>query len=142
MARNTVSALLDECLRHDLIKHEELGYTLTGDYFINDSLRKSDQEIFSTLEAFCATRGTILRPYKSKNRVALELIGARYQPLADHRENPYIDLLHNLEQRCPTNLPKEVSVEYFLKPLKLQGFYDQYLHQKQNRPKAKIAFAM
>ena len=135
MARNTVFALLDECLRQNLITQTKGGYTLTGDYFINGSLRSTDKEIFDTLEKFCQDRGSTLRPYKSKSRVALEMIGARYRPLANYRENEYIDLRYNLEQRCPKNLPKEVSIEYFLKPLKLQHLYDQYLQEKQNRPK-------
>ena len=142
MARNTVSALLEECLRHGLIRQDKYGYTLTGDYFINDSIPKINKAIFDTLEQFCIERGSKLRPYKSRSKVALELIGAWYQPLADYRENPYIDLRHNLEQRCPKKLPKEVSIEYFLKPLKLQTLYDQYLREKQNRPKPPKAYAM
>ncbi len=133
MARNTVSALLEECLRHDLITQDKYGYTLVGDYFINDSIPKICKAIFDTLEQFCIERGSKLRPYKSRSKVALELIGAWYQPLADYRENPYIDLRHNLEQHCPQQLPPEVSIEYFLKPLKLQTLYDQYLRDKANK---------
>lgn len=142
MSRNTVSALLDECLRHDLIKQDEYGYTLTGDFFINDSIRESDREVFAVLEAFCTSRGSRLRPYKSKNRVALEMIGSRYRPLDDYRENEYIDLRHNLEQLCPKKLPKEVSIEYFLKPLKLQAIYDQYLREKSNKPTTRHSYPM
>lgn len=105
-------------------------------------LRSMDREIFDTLRIFCEEHDSRLRDYKSQSRVALELIGARYQPLADYRENPYIDLRHNLEQRCPQQLPPEVSIEYFLKPLKLQLLYDQYLREKQNRPKLQKAYAM
>ena len=105
-------------------------------------LRSMDREIFDTLRIFCEEHGSRLRDYKSQSRVALELIGARYQQLADYRENPYIDLRHNLEQRCPKQLPLEVSIEYFLKPLKLQTLYDQYLREKQNRPKLQKAYAM
>lgn len=142
MARNTVSVLLEESLRHNLITHDEWGYKLTGDYFINDSIPKISKAIFDTLEQFCIERGSKLRPYKSRSKVALELIGAWYQPLADYRENPYIDLRYNLERRCPQQLPPEVSIEYFLKPLKLQTLYDQYLWEKQNRPKPPKAYAM
>jgi hypothetical protein len=142
MARNTVSALLEECLRHDLITQDKYSYTLTGDCFINDSIPKICKAIFDTLEQFCIVRGSKLRPYKSRSKVALELIGAWYQPLTDYRENPYIDLRHNLKQRCPQHLPPEVSIEYFLKPLKLQPLYDQYLWEKQNRPKPPKAYAM
>jgi hypothetical protein len=142
MARNTVSALLEGCLRHGLITQDEWGYRLTGDYFINDSIPKISKAIFDTLEQFCIERGSMLRPYKSRSKVALELIGAWYQPLTDYRENPYIDLRHNLEQRCQKHLPPEVSIEYFLKPLKLQHLYDQYLQEKQNRPKLQKAYAM
>ena len=142
MARNTASALLEECLRHSLITQDEWGYRLTGDYFINDTLRSMDKEVFETLRIFCEQHGSRLRDYKSQSRVALELIGARYRPLTDYRENPYIDLRHNLEQRCPQQLPPEVSIEYFLKPLKLQTLYDQYLREKQNRPKPPKAYAM
>ena len=88
MARNTVSALLEECLRHGLIRQDKYGYTLTGDYFINDMLRSMDREVFDTLRIFCEQHGSRLRDYKSQSRVALELIGAWYQPLADYRENP------------------------------------------------------
>ena len=105
-------------------------------------LRSMDREIFDTLRIFCEEHGSRLRDYKSQSRVALELIGARYRPLADYRENPYIDLRHNLEQRCPQQLPPEVSVEYFLKPLKLQGYYDQYLQEKRNRHKTPKAYPM
>ena len=105
-------------------------------------LRSMDREIFDTLRIFCGEHGSRLRDYKSQSRVALELIGARYRPLADYRENEYIDLRHNLEQRCPKQLPLEVSIEYFLKPLKLQHLYDQYLREKQNRPKLQKAYAM
>lgn len=105
-------------------------------------LQSMDREIFDTLRIFCEEHGSRLRDYKSQSRVALELIGARYQPLADYRENPYIDLRHNLEQRCPKQLPLEVSIEYFLKPLKLQHLYNQYLREKQNRPKLQKAYAM
>lgn len=142
MARNTVSALLEECLRHGLITQDEWGYRLTGDYFINDTLRSMDKEVFETLRIFCEQHGSRLRDYKSQSRVALELIGARYRPLTDYRENPYIDLRYNLEQRCPQQLPPEVSIEYFLKPLKLQTLYDQYLWEKQNRYKPPKAYAM
>ena len=142
MARNTVYALLEECLRHGFIAQDEWGYRLTGDYFINDMLRSMDREIFDTLRIFCEEHGSRLRDYKSQSRVALELIGAWYRPLADYRENPYIDLRHNLEQNCPQQLPPEVSVEYFLKPLKLQTLYNQYLQEKQNRPKLQKAYAM
>lgn len=138
MARNTVANLLDESIRLGLVKQEDWGYNLTGDYFINDSLREQDKDIFAELEKFCKDKGSMLRPYKSKNRVALELIGARYRPLEDYRENPHLDLRHNLEQQCPT-LPQEVSVEYFLKPLRLQRYYDKHKAEKQNRintPKA------
>ena len=130
MARNTVSALLEECLRHGLIRQDKYGYTLTGDYFINDSIPKICKAIFYTLEQFCVERGSKLRPYKSRSKVVLELIGAWYQPLADYQENPYIDLRHNLEQRCPQQLPPEVSIDYFLKPLKFQTLYYQYLREK------------
>ena len=142
MARNTVSALLEECLRRGLITQDEWGYRLTGDFFINDTLRSMDKEVFETLRIFCEQHGSRLRDYKSQSRVALELIGARYRPLADYRENPYVDLRHNLERRCPQQLPPEVSIEYFLKPLKLQTLYDQYLRGKQNRPKTPKAYAM
>lgn len=138
MARNTVANLLDESIRLGLVKQEDWGYNLTGDYFINDSLREQDKDIFAELERFCKDKGSTLRSYKSKNRVALELIGARYRPLEDYRENPHLDLRHNLEQQCPT-LPQEVSVEYFLKPLRLQSYYDKHKAEKQNRintPKA------
>ena len=101
-----------------------------------------DKEVFETLRIFCEQHGSRLRDYKSQSRVALELIGARYRPLADYRENPYVDLRHNLERRCPQQLPPEVSIEYFLKPLKLQTLYDQYLRGKQNRPKTPKAYAM
>ena len=142
MARNTVSVLLEVCLRPDLITQDKYGYTLTGDYFINDALRSMDKEVFETLRIFCEQHGSRLRDYKSQSRVALEFIGARYRPLTDYRENPYIDLRYNLEQRCPHQLPPEVSIEYFLKPLKLQTLYDQYLREKQNRPKLQKAYAM
>jgi hypothetical protein len=92
-----------------------------------------DRDVFETLQTFCKERGSRLRDYKSQSRVALELIGARYLPLADYRENEYIDLRHNLEQRCPQQLPPEVSIEYFIKPLKLQTLYDQYLREKANK---------
>jgi hypothetical protein len=105
-------------------------------------LRSMDREIFDTLRIFCEEHGSRLRDYKSQSRVALELIGARYRPLADYRENPYIDLRYNLEQCCPRQLPPEVSIEYFLKPLKLQTLYDQYLREKQNKPKLQKAYAM
>ena len=105
-------------------------------------LRSMDRDVFETLQTFCKERGSRLRDYKSQSRVALELIGARYRPLADYRENPYIDLRHNLEQRCPQLLPPEVSIEYFLKPLKLQGYYDQYLQEKRNRHKTPKAYPM
>lgn len=101
-----------------------------------------DKEVFETLRIFCEQHGSRLRDYKSQSRVALELIGARYRPLADYRENPYVDLRYNLEQRCPQQLPPEVSIEYFLKPLKLQTLYDQYLREKQNQPKPPKAYAM
>lgn len=68
--------------------------------------------------------------------MALDLIGAAYRPLEDYRENPHLDLRHNLEQQCPT-LPQEVSVEYFLKPLRLQHYYDKY----QQKQKSAIAAA-
>ena len=142
MARNTVSALLEECLRHGLITQDEWGYRLTGDYFINDALRSMDKEVFETLRIFCEQHGSRLRDYKSQSRVALEFIGARYRPLTDYRENLYIDLRYNLERRCPQQLPPEVSIEYFLKPLKLQHLYDKYLREKQNRPKLQKAYAM
>ena len=105
-------------------------------------LRSMDREIFDTLRIFCEEHGSRLRDYKSQSRVALELIGARYRPLADYRENPYIDLRHNLEQHCPKQLPPEVSVEYFLKPLKLQVRYDQYIREKQNLQKTPKAYPM
>lgn len=105
-------------------------------------LRSMDREVFDTLQTFCEQHGSRLRDYKNQSRVALELIGARYRPLADYRENPHIDLRHNLEQRCPQQLPPEVSIEYFLKPLKLQGYYNQYLQEKLNRPKLQKAYAM
>ena len=136
-----VSVLLEECLRHKLITQDKYGYTLTSDYFINDSIRSQDRVIFDTLQAFCEERGARLRDYKSRNRVALELIGARYQPLEDYRLNPDIDLRHNLERSCPAKLPKEVSIEYFLKPLRLQSHYDQYLQETRNRPKYPKAYA-
>lgn len=142
MARNTVSALLDECLRHNLITHDKGRYTLTGEYFINDSLRSMDKEIFEVLEKFCKERGSTLRPYKSKSRVALEMIGACYRPLENYLENPQLDLRHNLEKSCPVKLPKVVSIEYFLKPLKLQAHYDKYLCEKQNRPKLRESYPM
>lgn len=69
--------------------------------------------------------------------MALDLIGAAYRPLEDYRENPHLDLRHNLEEQCPT-LPKEVSVEYFLKPLRLQYYYDKY-QQEQKQKSANAA---
>lgn len=142
MARNTVSALLDECLRYNLITQDKGRYILMEDYFINDSLRSMDREIFETLDKFCRDRGSTLRPYKSMSRVALEMIGSRYRPLENYLENPQLDLRHNLEKSCPPKLPKEVSIEYFLKPLKLQGYYDQYLREKQNRHKLRESYPM
>lgn len=40
------------------------------------------------------------------------------------------------------NTPKKISIEYFLKPLKLQHLYDQYLQKKQNRPKLRKEYPM
>ena len=141
MARNTVSALLEECLRHGLIRQDKYGYTLTGDYFINDSIPKISKAIFDTLEQFCIEWGSKLRPYKSRSKVALELIGAWYQPLADYQENPYLDLRYNLERRCPQQLPPEVSIEYFLKPLKLQTLYNQYLRENANKSTTRQSYS-
>ena len=141
MARNTVSALLEECLRHGLITQDKYGYTLTGDYFINDSIPKISKAIFDTLEQFCIEWGSKLRPYKSRSKVALELIGAWYQPLADYQENPYLDLRYNLERRCPQQLPPEVSIEYFLKPLKLQTLYNQYLRENANKSTTRQSYS-
>lgn len=142
MARNTVSALLDECLRHGLVTLDDCGYQLMGDYFINDSLRKEDKAVFETLEAYCQSKGATLRTYKSRNRVALEMIGASYSTLKRCQENPHCDLLYNLDKQCPDKLPHAVSIEYFLKPLRLQKLYDQYLLQKQNKPTTTKEFVM
>ena len=101
-----------------------------------------DKEIFEVLERFCKERGSTLRPYKSKSRVALEMIGACYRPLENYLENTQLDLRHNLEKSCPVKLPKVVSIEYFLKPLKLQIHYDKYLQEKQNQPKSRESYPM
>lgn len=140
ISRNTVSSLLDECIQLGIVEKDEWGYNLTGDYFINDSLRERDKDIFAELEKFCEDKGSTLRPYKSKNRMALDLIGATYRPLEDYRENPHLDLRHNLEQQCPT-LPKEVSVEYFLKPLRLQHYYDKYQQEQKQEPAIAAAYS-
>lgn len=70
------------------------------------------------------------------------MIDTCYRPLENYLENPQLDLRHNLEKSCPVKLPIEVSIEYFLKPLKLQIHYDKYLQEKQNRPKLRESYPM
>jgi hypothetical protein len=38
-------------------------------------------------------------------------------------------------------LPPEVSIEYFLKPLKLQTLYDQYLREKANKSTTRQSYS-
>ena len=129
LSRNTITALIKECLQLGLIKPISKGYELTVGCFINSAVRKTDAGIYKEICEFCKSKG-VAAPIWDKR--AMSVLLTKYNAIGLSRTEP-ISTTYQLNKRCK-NLPEKVSLPYFIKVLDMQGQYRRMLERdKQNK---------
>ena len=118
LSRNTVTALLNECLQLGLIKQIARGYELTAGCFINSAVRKTAAGIYKEICEFCKSK-SITPPIWDKR--AMSVLLTKYNAIDVPNTEP-ISLTYQLDKRCK-NLPEKVSLPYFIKALDMQEQY-------------------
>ena len=118
LSRNTVTALLNECLQLGLIKAIEKGYELTAGCFINSAVRKTAAGIYKEICNFCKLK-SITPPNWDKR--AMSVLLTKYNSIGLSASEP-ITITYQLNERCKT-LPEKVSLPYFIKALDMQKQY-------------------
>ena len=118
LSRNTVTALLNECLQLGLIRAIEKGYELTAGCFINSAVRKTAAGIYKEICEFCKSQG-ITPPNWDKR--AMSVLLTKYNSINLSASEP-ITITYQLNKRCKT-LPEKLSLAYFIKALDMQEQY-------------------
>ena len=126
LSRNTVTALLNECLQLGLIRAIEKGYELTAGCFINSAVRKTAAGIYKEICEFCKSQG-ITPPNWDKR--AMSVLLTKYNAVGLQSIEP-ISLTYQLNKRCKT-LPEKVSLAYFIKALDMQKPYRKIIEREQ-----------
>ncbi len=126
LSRNTVTALLNECLQLGLIRAIEKGYELTAGCFINSAVRKTAAGIYKEICEFCKSQG-ITPPNWDKR--AMSVLLTKYNSINLSASEP-ITITYQLNKRCKT-LPEKVSLSYFIKALDMQKPYRKIIEREQ-----------
>ena len=129
LSRNTITALIKECLQLGLIKPISNGYELTAGCFINSSVKKTNAGIYKEICDFCKSKG-ITPPIWDKR--AMSVLLTKYNSIGLSASEP-ITITYQLNKRCK-NLPEKVSLAYFVKALDMQEQYKTAIEQaEQNK---------
>ena len=129
LSRNTITALIKECLQLGLIKPISNGYELTAGCFINSSVKKTNAGIYKELCEFCQSKG-VTPPNWDKR--AMSVLLTKYNAIGLLRTEP-ISITYQLNKRCKT-LPEKASLPYFIKVLDMQEQYKAVIEQvEQNK---------
>ena len=124
LSRNTITALIKECLQLGLIKPISNGYELTAGCFINSSVKKTNAGIYKELCDFCKAKGVAIPNWDKR---AMSVLLTKYNAIGLSRTEP-ISITYQLDKRCK-NLPEKVSLPYFIKVLDMQGQYREVIEQ-------------
>lgn len=122
LSRNTITALIKECLQLGLIKQIAKGYELAAGFFINSAVRKTDAGIYKEICDFCKSKG-ITPPNWDKR--AMSVLLTKYNAIGLSASEP-ITITYQLNKRCK-NLPEKVSLPYFIKVLDMQEQYSEVI---------------
>ena len=129
LSRNTITALIKECLQLGLIKPISNGYELTAGCFINSSVKKTNAGIYKEICDFCKAKG-VTPPNWDKR--AMSVLLTKYNAIGLLRTEP-ISITYQLNKRCKT-LPEKASLPYFIKVLDMQEQYKAVIEQvEQNK---------
>lgn len=129
LSRNTITALIKECLQLGLIKPISNGYELTAGCFINSSVKKTNAGIYKEICDFCKAKG-IAAPKWDKR--AMSVLLTKYNVIDVPNTEP-ISITYQLDKRCK-NLPEKVSLAYLIKALDMQEQYNAVIEQvEQNK---------
>ena len=119
IGRNTVSTLLKECEKLGLIKTIPKGYEITEDCLKWDAVHnKANSPIYKAICDFCESQG-INPPIWNKD--AMSVLESRYHAI-DLLPYDEFNICFQLNNSCK-QLPKKVSLPYFVKALKLDSEY-------------------
>lgn len=129
LSRNTITALIKECLQLGLIKPISNGYELTAGCFINSSVKKTNAGIYKEICDFCKVKGVAVPKWDKR---AMSVLLTKYNAIGLSRTEP-ISITYQLDKRCK-NLPEKVSLPYFIKVLDMQEQYNAVIEQvEQNK---------
>ena len=129
LSRNTITALLNECLQLRLIKPISNGYELTAGCFINSSVKKTNAGIYKEICDFCKVKGVAVPKWDKR---AMSVLLTKYNAIGLSNIEP-ISIAYQLDKRCK-NLPEKVSLPYFIKVLDMQEQYKAVIEQvEQNK---------
>ena len=126
LSRNTVTALINECLQLGLIKAIEKGYELTAGCFINSAVRKTAAGIYKEVCDFCKAKGVAIPNWDKR---AMSVLLTKYNSINLSASEP-ITITYQLNKRCKT-LPEKVSLSYFIKALNMQKQYRKIIEREQ-----------
>ena len=118
LSRNTITALIKECLQLGLIKPISNGYELTAGCFINSSVKKTNAGIYKEICDFCKVKGVAVPKWDKR---AMSVLLTKYNAIGLSNIEP-ISIAYQLDKRCK-NLPEKVSLPYFIKVLDMQEQY-------------------
>ena len=124
LSRNTITALIKECLQLGLIKPISNGYELTAGCFINSSVKKTNAGIYKEICDFCKAKGVAIPNWDKR---AMSVLLTKYNAIGLSRTEP-ISITYQLDKRCK-NLPEKVSLPYFIKVLDMQEQYKAVIEQ-------------
>ena len=135
LSRNTITALIKECLQLGLIKPISNGYELAAGCFINSSVRKTDAGIYKEICEFCKVKGVAAPKWDKR---AMSVLLTKYNAIGLSNIEP-ISIAYQLDKRCK-NLPEKVSLAYFIKALDMQGQYREVMERAEQAKRYKEEF--
>lgn len=112
ISRNTVSALIKECIGQGLIKALPSGFEIVEDCFINPQPKDTAHAIYKEICDFCTSKGTTPPLW---NEQAINIILTKYN-IPNLPDDDPLSVTCALNERCKT-LPKSVALAYFVKVL-------------------------
>lgn len=135
LSRNTITALIKECLQLGLIKSISNGYELTAGCFINSSVKKTNAGIYKEICDFCKVKGVAVPKWDKR---AMFVLLIKYNAVGLSRTEP-ISITYQLNKRCKT-LPDKASLPYFIKALDMQAQYHAIVEQDRQSKQDKEDF--
>ena len=126
LSRNTITALIKECLQLGIIKPISKGYELTAGCFINSAVRKTAAGIYKEICEFCKSK-KVTPPNWDKR--AMSVLLTKYNAVGLPASEP-ITITYQLNERCKT-LPEKVSLPYFIKAFDMQKPYRKIIEREQ-----------